>query len=139
MDSTDTQQEQVFSLTDKAVRHVLRTLEREGRAGHGLRISVVAGGCSGYEYALDFAEAPQDGDTVVRHGDLAVFIDTESIPRLQGTVLDYVDGLYGAVLKFANPQAVHSCGCGTSFATESAEAADGGTKANSDSGPAGSN
>ncbi len=138
MDSTDTSQTQVFSLTHKAVRHILRTLEREGRAGQGLRVGVVAGGCSGYEYSLDFAEAPHEGDTVVRHGELSVFIDTDSIPRLQGTVLDYVDGLYGAGLKFANPQAVHSCGCGTSFATEPAESADS-TGGDTPAGPAGSN
>lgn len=112
---------QVFRLTDKAAEHVKRTLIRQGLEGHGLRVAVVSGGCSGYEYALEFAGEPREGDRVVRHGDLDVYVDAASIERLEGTVLDYVDGLYGAGLKFANPQAVHSCGCGTSFSTDAPE------------------
>ncbi len=109
----------VFNLTEKAVEHVKRTLVRQGLEGHGLRVAVVPGGCSGYEYSLEFASEPQTGDRIIDHGALRVFVDAESVEQLDGTVLDYVDGLYGAGLKFANPQAVHSCGCGTSFATES--------------------
>ncbi|TFH19091.1 MAG: iron-sulfur cluster assembly accessory protein [Myxococcales bacterium] len=114
----------VFNLTQKAIEHVKRTLARQGLEGHGLRVAVVAGGCSGYEYSLAFASEPQTGDRIIDHGVLQVFVGAESVERLDGTVLDYVDGLYGAGLKFANPQAVHSCGCGTSFATESEHGTD---------------
>ena len=121
----------VFKLTDKAVAHVKRTIEKQGLAGHGLRVAVVPGGCSGYEYSLDFAADPQDGDRVVEQNGLRVFVDSASVDRLDGTVLDYVDGLYGAGLKFANPQAVHSCGCGTSFSTEGEESPGAGDPASS--------
>jgi len=121
----------VFNLTEKAVEHVKRTLARQGQEGHGLRVAVVAGGCSGYEYSLEFASEAQAGDRIIDHEGLQVFVDAASVERLDGTVLDYVDGLYGAGLKFTNPQAVHSCGCGTSFATESEDGTDAGGPASS--------
>jgi iron-sulfur cluster assembly accessory protein len=107
-----------FSLTEKAARHIRKTMERDGVTNHGLRIAVVPGGCSGYEYAISFASAPETGDLVLDIESLPVFVDKNSVDKLAGTVLDYVDGLYGAGLKFTNPKAVHTCGCGTSFSTE---------------------
>ena len=108
----------VLTLTPAAVAHVRRTLANEGLDGHGLRISVVTGGCSGNEYAMDFAPAPREGDTVYEFGDVKVFVDAGSHGKLAGTVLDYVDSLSGGGLRFKNPNATHHCGCGTSFATD---------------------
>jgi iron-sulfur cluster assembly protein len=107
-----------LTLTPAAAAHVRRAIEKEGLTGHGLRISVVTGGCSGNEYALDFTALPQEGDSVYEYGDLKVFVDEASREKLAGTVLDYVDGLSGGGLRFKNPNATHHCGCGTSFATE---------------------
>jgi iron-sulfur cluster assembly accessory protein len=104
-----------LQLTDKALEHVRKTMLREGVDGHGLRIAVVTGGCSGNEYALTFAAAPEIGDSVYTVNGLRVFVDVASVEKLAGTVLDYVDGLHGAGLKFRNPNATHQCGCGTSF------------------------
>ena len=114
---TSIDQAPALSLTPKALEHVRRTMLREGLSGHGLRVAVVTGGCSGSEYALSFAAAPQVGDRVYQFDDVPVFIDVESVEKLAGTVLDYVDGLHGAGLKFLNPNATHQCGCGTSFST----------------------
>lgn len=114
--STDSN-EPVFQLTPKAVEHVRKTMAAENADGHGLRVSVVTGGCSGHEYALGFTATPESGDIVYEIDGLKLFVDAESVDKLGGTVLDYVDGLYGAGLKFQNPNAVHSCGCGTSFST----------------------
>jgi iron-sulfur cluster assembly protein len=107
-----------LTLTPAAAAHVRRAIAKEGLTGHGLRISVVTGGCSGNEYALDFAPEPQDGDSVYEFGDLKVFVDAASRDKLAGTVLDYVDSLSDGGLRFKNPNATHHCGCGTSFATE---------------------
>ena len=107
-----------LELTPKALEHVRRTMAREGLASHGLRIEVLTGGCSGNEYALSFAAEPKAGDHVYSFDGVAVFVDHESLEKLSGTVLDYVDGLHGAGLKFRNPNATHQCGCGTSFSTD---------------------
>lgn len=111
-------QESPFALTEAAAEHVRKTMERDGLSGHALRISVVPGGCSGYEYAISFAAAPEAEDLVLDLASVTVFLDKNSVEKLSGTVLDYVDGLYGAGLRFTNPQAAHTCGCGTSFSTE---------------------
>jgi len=110
--------ETVFSLTPAAVAHVTRTMERERLDDHSLRVAVITGGCSGYEYSLSFVDRPEPGDATIDADELCVFVAADSLDKLAGTVLDYVDGLYGAGLKFTNPHAVHSCGCGTSFSTE---------------------
>ena len=116
--AVDMELDLALSLTPKAVEHVRRTMARDGLDGHGLRIAVVTGGCSGNEYTLSFAAAPEVGDREYRIDGLRVFIDAASVSKLAGTVLDYVDCLHGAGLKFRNPNATHQCGCGTSFSTE---------------------
>ena len=108
----------VFSVTPRAAEHILGIMKKDGTEGQGLRISVVAGGCSGFEYALKFSPTPEPGDEVIRSEGLQVFIERGSLERLSGTVLDYVASTYGGGLKFTNPQAVHTCGCGTSFSTK---------------------
>ncbi len=115
---SDTAAEPVVGLTPKAVEKVFSTMESEGLSGHGLRLSVTKGGCSGYEYSIKFAAAPSEGDLAYRVESLSVYVDPDSVEKLRGTVLDYVDGMYGAGLKFTNPNAAHSCGCGSSFSTE---------------------
>jgi iron-sulfur cluster assembly accessory protein len=108
----------VFSLTPLATEHVLAIMKKDGIEGQGLRIAVVTGGCSGFEYAMKFQPEPEPGDRVIDAGGLRVFVEGTSIDRLAGSVLDYVAGPYGGSLKFINPKAVHTCGCGTSFSTE---------------------
>lgn len=111
------QNEPVVQLTPKAIEKVVAARAGEGLGEHyGLRLAVVKGGCSGYEYSIKFADAPAADDLVYQAGVVDVYIDAESAQLLRGTVLDYVDGLHGAGLKFVNPNATHSCGCGSSFA-----------------------
>lgn len=105
------------ALTDKAVRMVKLTREEEGlQAEAGLRVAVRGGGCSGFEYALDFETDGRDDDHVYQQGDLTVYVDSLSARYLAGTTIDYVMGAQGAGFKFDNPKAVGSCGCGSSFA-----------------------
>lgn len=112
----NTPEELPVRLTDKAVTMVKITREQEGiDASFGLRVAVRGGGCSGFEYALDFEEAPRENDWVYPQGDLQVMVDPVSARYLDGTEIDYVLGTTGAGFKFNNPKAVGSCGCGSSF------------------------
>jgi len=103
------------SLTPKAVEMVKAAIEQENLQGHGIRIGVVGGGCSGFQYSMDFENAAKEGDFVVEQGGLKVFVDPMSSMYLQGVTIDYVTGLQGAGFKFNNPNARNTCGCGSSF------------------------
>ncbi|WKZ56764.1 MAG: iron-sulfur cluster assembly accessory protein [Bdellovibrionota bacterium] len=102
-------------LTPEAVKAIKRAIEEEGESGDGLRVSVVGGGCSGYQYNLDFEKESRIGDVVIPCDGVSVFIDSVSAGYLRGTVIDYVSGLQGTGFKFSNPNAKRTCGCGHSF------------------------
>jgi iron-sulfur cluster assembly accessory protein len=102
-------------ITEKAVEMVKKALAEEGISGHGLRVAVRGGGCSGLEYSLDFSETSRAGDTVFEVSGLKIFIDMASAQYLKGTEIDYVSGLNGTGFKFNNPNATRTCGCGSSF------------------------
>jgi iron-sulfur cluster assembly protein len=108
--------ERIVELTPLAVEKVLAARAEEGLGEDvGLRLAVVKGGCSGYEYSVKFSAQPAEGDMVFDAGGISVFVDPASEKLLRGTVLDYTDGLHGAGLRFENPNAGHDCGCGASF------------------------
>ena len=105
------------TLTPKAAEMVKITRDQEGiDAAHGLRIAVRGGGCSGFEYSLDFEKDQRPNDLVYEQSGLTIFVDGVSARYLQGTSIDYVLGTAGAGFKFNNPQARGTCGCGSSFA-----------------------
>ncbi|MEK7220178.1 MAG: iron-sulfur cluster insertion protein ErpA [candidate division NC10 bacterium] len=83
-------------------------------ADAGLRIRVVGGGCSGFQYQLAF-DAPQPGDQIIEQDGVTVLVDPKSFLYLSGTEIDYMDGLTGAGFTLKNPNAKGSCGCGSSF------------------------
>src|SRR6266568_2129478 len=95
------------SLTPKAVEMVRDAMARENLTDYGIRVGVVGGGCSGFQYSMDFENAPKDG--------LKVYVDPMSSMYLQGVNIDYIVGLQGAGFKFNNPSAKNTCGCGQSF------------------------
>ena len=104
------------TLTPKAVDMVRITREQEGiEPTHGLRIAVRGGGCSGFEYALDFEQEPRENDWVYEQSGMTIFVDAVSARYLEGTSIDYVLGSTGAGFKFNNPKASGTCGCGSSF------------------------
>lgn len=108
--------ERIVELTATAVEKVRVARAAEGHGDdYGLRLAVIKGGCSGYEYSVRFAPSPSEGDLVFEEEGIRVFVDADSEALLRGTVLDYVDGLHGAGLRFRNPNASHGCGCGASF------------------------
>jgi len=104
------------SLSPTAIDRVKALLARERRPDTaGLRVSVVGGGCSGFQYSLGLDDAPGAEDAVYEFGGVRVFVDPTSAGYLQGTIVDYVDGLHGAGFRFVNPNAQRTCGCGSSF------------------------
>jgi iron-sulfur cluster assembly accessory protein len=102
-------------LTPTAIEMVRKMHAKENLgAGHGLRIGVVGGGCSGFQYSLKF-DTQKEGDRVTDFGGVLVYVDEISLPYIAGTTLDYVEGLHGAGFRFDNPRASRTCGCGSSF------------------------
>lgn len=101
--------------TDSAVEAVRAALKDEGEEGDFLRISVVGGGCSGYQYGLDFDKEERMGDLAIDFDGVKVVVDPVSVGYLRGTVVDYVSGLNGTGFQFKNPNAKRTCGCGSSF------------------------
>jgi iron-sulfur cluster insertion protein len=101
--------------TDAAADAVAKALKEEGEAGDFLRVSVVGGGCSGYQYGLDFDKEERMGDLALEFNGVKIVIDPISLGYLKGTVVDYVSGLNGTGFQFKNPNAKRTCGCGSSF------------------------
>jgi iron-sulfur cluster insertion protein len=111
---TPTEDMPVF-FTPSAVDAVRKALKEEGEEGDFLRVSVVGGGCSGYQYGLDFDKEERMGDVELNFDGVKVVLDAISVGYLKGTVVDYVSGLNGTGFQFKNPNAKRTCGCGSSF------------------------
>lgn len=104
------------TLTERAGRRIARILGKEA-PGTVLRIAVAGGGCSGFQYEYNLVrEAPQADDLVIEREGATVLIDPLSLEFMAGAEIDYVDALIGQSFEIRNPNAVASCGCGTSFA-----------------------
>ncbi len=98
-------------LTEAAVDAAKKAIEAEGSEGDGLRISIVGGGCAGYQYNLDFENETRMGDVELLFDGLRVFVDPISAGYLRGTVIDYINGQAGTGFRFNNPNARRTCGC----------------------------
>ena len=103
-----------ITLTEKAAKKYLQVLEAEEKQGWGLRFMEKSSGCKGFEYILDYSEAPSAEDHVYTSHGIEIHVRGESLDRLLGSVIDYVDGLQGAGFKVTNPNVTASCGCGSS-------------------------
>ena len=111
-------EQESISLTAKAIEAVKLAINEEGLDGHGLRVAVVGGGCSGYSYALDFADEAEDideEDLSIDFSGLKVYLAPHSAQMLTGTEIDYVETLQKKGFVFNNPNATRTCGCGSSF------------------------
>ena len=103
-----------INLTKRAAEKFKQVCEEEGKAGWALRFGDKPGGCSGFEYVLDFTNKKSDEDEVFHCHGIDVYVDRSMLPRLMGSEIDYLDGLMGAGFKISNPNARGSCSCGTS-------------------------
>jgi iron-sulfur cluster assembly protein len=106
----------MITLSDKGAEKVKEFLDAQAAVADtaGLRVGVRGGGCSGFQYALAFDEQ-RDDDSVFEDKGIRLLVDRASLPYVQGSTIDFVDGLQGAGFKVDNPNVIAACGCGSSF------------------------
>lgn len=102
------------TLSDAAAKRIASILSSDP-AKTAMRVSVEGGGCSGFSYKFDLVDGSADDDMVLEKGDARVLIDHLSLVYMDGSEIDFVDNLMGQSFQIKNPNAVASCGCGTSF------------------------
>ncbi len=103
-----------ITLTERAAARIREILSREpGKSA--LRIAVNGGGCSGFQYEFELADAAADDDLVIERAGVKALVDPVSQGFLEGAEIDFVDDLMGQSFRIRNPNATSSCGCGTSF------------------------
>lgn len=101
-----------LEITEFAATKVMEIMKTQNASG-GLRVAVVSGGCSGKMYQMDF-DTKQEGDFVFEQNGVQMFVDPQSMRFLNGTSIDYVEGLNGAGFRLNNPNERGSCHCGKS-------------------------
>jgi iron-sulfur cluster assembly protein len=106
----------MVTLTDTAATKVKELMNGQAETDSGLRVAIRGGGCSGFQYALAFDQT-REGDQVYEFSEIKLLIDSESLPFVDGSEVDYVEGLQGAGFAVNNPNVVAACGCGQSFRT----------------------
>ncbi len=106
-----------FSVSDRAAERVAEIVAGQSRPA-ALRVAVLAGGCSGFQYKFELDEAVQPDDLVIEAQGVRVLVDSVSLDLLAGSQLDYTDELMGAHFTVRNPNATSGCGCGASFAID---------------------
>src|SRR5687767_4625831 len=115
-------QETVMTVTPAAAAVIQNLLQERNIPNHALRVFVTGGGCSGMQYGMAFEQGAQDYDTVVSIDNVRLLVDPTSLVYLRGATIDFVDSLIGGGFRIENPNAVSSCGCGSSFKTANDEA-----------------
>lgn len=107
---------QGITVTQSAVAEVRRYIEENGASEEaGLRVGVLPGGCSGFQYGLNIEDEPAEDDLVLETNGLKLFVDPFSMQYLGGVEIDYVTTFQGSGFTFNNPNASGGCGCGSSF------------------------
>ena len=104
-----------FIITNKAAEKLIDVLKENNKESSGLRVEIIPGGCSGFQYGLELDDNSTDLDNVIEEKGVKIIISKENIQFLKGAKLDYVDSLQGGGFKISNPNAQSSCGCGQSF------------------------
>ena len=105
-----------LTLTPDAVTKVQGFLKDHGDGSDaGLRVAVLPGGCSGFQYGVNIEDAPEEDDEILEQGGIRIFVDPFSAQYLDGVEVDYITSMMGSGFSFKNPQASGGCGCGSSF------------------------
>ena len=107
----------IVTVTEKAADKAKAILTERGIESGALRVFVVGGGCSGYQYCMAIARNREDGDIEIDAGGVTILVDQESAPLLQGAEVDYVEDIMKSGFTIFNPNATKSCACGSSFQT----------------------
>jgi len=106
-----------LNVTEAAAAKAKTLLEQKGMPEGGLRVFVVGGGCSGYQYGMALAAEPEEGDLVLERNGVRVVVDEDSARLLGGAEVDYTEDIMKSGFSIFNPNAVKSCACGSSFQT----------------------
>ncbi len=106
-----------FAVTDSAARRIAEILADQPQAA-SLRVAVLAGGCSGFQYKFELDHEQQPDDVLIERDGARVVVDPTSLDLLATAQLDYVESLMGSYFAVKNPIATSSCGCGSSFAID---------------------
>ena len=114
----------ILTVTGLAAEKAQALLETRGYEDGLLRVFVVGGGCSGYQYGMSLAESPEDTDEVITKNGVRFVIDQERLPLISGARLDYIDDVMKQGFSVSNPNASKTCACGTSFDTKTGTGAD---------------
>lgn len=109
-------QTRTITLTDALARRIKALQTAQSNPDLMLRVEVLGGGCSGFQYKFSFASDTASDDHVFDHDGIRVLVEDVSLDYLNGSIVDYVEDLVGASFQIKNPNATSSCGCGTSFA-----------------------
>ena len=112
-----------ITVTDSAANMVKNLLVSKNVPDYGLRVFVSGGGCSGMQYGMALEAEPREYDHVIGKEGYKIFIDPTSMMYLSGATIDYIDEIMGGGFKIDNPNAVASCGCGTSFKAKDSQGA----------------
>ncbi|MFB4163137.1 iron-sulfur cluster insertion protein ErpA [Alteribacillus sp. JSM 102045] len=107
----------MINITDAAIERVKNMMKEENDDNLKLRVGVKGGGCSGLSYGMGFDTEVEDTDNVQEENGFQILIDKESAPLLDGVVIDYKENMMGGGFTIDNPNAIASCGCGSSFKT----------------------
>ena len=110
-----TQEEAPLNFTEAAALKVKELIEQEDNPDLKLRVFITGGGCSGFQYGFTFDENIQEGDTVIEKCGVTLLVDPMSFQYLTGAEIDYKEDIEGAQFVIRNPNAVTTCGCGSSF------------------------
>jgi iron-sulfur cluster assembly protein/iron-sulfur cluster insertion protein len=105
----------MITLTSRAAKAVTQLQAEKGAGTLPLRMFISSGGCSGFEYGMSFDEG-KENDVVMESEGVTFRVDLKSLPQLDGSVVDFDDGLMGKGFEIQNPNAESTCGCGKSFA-----------------------
>ncbi len=111
------EQSSIITITDKAADKARTILTEKGIENGALRVFVVGGGCSGYQYGMAIARNREDDDIVIDISGVTLLVDQESAPLREGAEVDNVEDLLKSGFTIYNPNAVKSCACGSSFQT----------------------
>ncbi len=107
----------IVTITDKAADKARSILTERGIENGALRVFVVSGGCSGYQYGMAIARSREEDDITIEASGVTLLVDAESAPLLEGAEVDYVEDLMKSGFTIFNPNATRSCACGSSFQT----------------------
>ncbi len=107
-----------FAVTDRAAARIAEIVSDTQAGAAALRVAVLAGGCSGFQYRFELDQDTQPDDLVIERGPAKVVVDPASLDLLAGSELDYTDELMGSHFAVRNPNAKSACGCGTSFSID---------------------